>query len=284
MPVRPAEFMEFPMPTPTDDPGSLPANHPGLAVVTGASSGIGEVYANRLAERGYDLLLVARRNDRLAALQKKLSDQHHVSVEIAPTDLSVPEQITQLASRITSLSTLSMLVNNAGFGTMGNFIDVRLPRHQAMLQVHIMTVVELTYAALPVMLANQRGHIVNVSSMSAYLIGPGQVTYAASKSFIKSFSESLQMELQGTGVDVQSLCPGMTHTGFHDTQDFAGFDRAQMPKGLWMDCDRVVSASLRQLGGRPAVCVPGIRNKILAVLFGFGPIRALAGNVVRKKP
>ena len=119
-----------------------------------------------------------------------------------------------------------MLVNNAGFGTMGDFVDVRLQRHQAMLQVHIMAVVELTYAALPMMLANRCGHIVNVSSMSAYLIGPGQVTYAASKSFIKSFSESLQMELQGTGVDVQSLCPGMTHTGFHDTQDFTGFDRA----------------------------------------------------------
>ena len=100
---------------------------------------------------------------------------------------------------------------------------------------------------MPMMLANRCGHMVDVSSMSAYLIGPGQVTYAASKSFIKSFSESLQMELHGTGVDVQSLCPGMTHTGFHDTQDFTGFDRAQMPKGLWMDSDRVVSVSLQPL-------------------------------------
>ena len=112
-------------------------------------------------------------------------------MEIAPTDLSVPEQITQLASRIANLPELFMLVNNAGFGTMGDFTDVRLQRHQAMLQVHIMAVVELTYAAPPMMLANRCGHIVNVSSMSAYLIGPGQVTYAASKSFIKSFSESL---------------------------------------------------------------------------------------------
>ena len=228
-------------------------------------------------------MLVARRHDRLAALQKKLREEYGVSVDLAPTDLSVPEEITRLASRIASLPEISMLVNNAGFGTMGDFVDVRLPRHQAMLQVHIMAVVELTYAALPVMLANQCGHIVNVSSMSAFLIGPGQVTYAASKSFIKPFSESLQMELKGTGVHVQALCPGLTHTGFHDTRDFIDFDRTRMPKGLWMESDRVVSASLRCLGDRRAACVPGIRNKILASLFGFGPIRALAGRVVHKK-
>ncbi|MFV2067223.1 MAG: SDR family NAD(P)-dependent oxidoreductase [Pirellulales bacterium] len=271
------------MSAPTADSHNTSSNHPGMAVVTGASSGIGEVYAQRLAERGHDLLLVARRHDRLAALQKQLSDQHGTRVEIVRTDLSLSEQITQLAGRIAKLPTLSMLVNNAGFGTLGNFVDVRLERHRAMLQVHVMAIAELTYAALPVMLANRRGHIINVSSMSAYLVGPGQVTYAASKSFVKSFSESLQAELRGTGVDVQALCPGMTRTGFHDTSDFVGFDRSQMPRGLWMDSEGVVAASLRRLGGRRAVCVPGIRNKILAGLFGFGPIRALTGSVVRKK-
>jgi len=199
-------------------------------------------------------------------------------------DLANPQDVKRLAMHLREVPCVMYLVNNAGFGTMGTFANVGLERHLDMVRVHVLAPIELTHAVLPQMVARGNGYIINVSSMSAFLVGPGQVTYAATKSLLKSFSESLQAELRGTGVRVQAVCPGMTYTGFHDTAEFKDFDRSQLPKGLWMSAEAVVEASLRDLKRGRVVCVPGLKNKLLARLFSVGAIRAIAGKVVQKKP
>ena len=253
------------------------------AVITGSSGGIGEVFARKLAAAGYGLLLTARREDRLRQLRDELENQHGVHVEVRQADLSRSEDLFSLAQRITDLPNLELLVNNAGFGTMGDFKDVPLARHLEMVRVHVSATIELSYAALPAMLERDRGSIINVSSMSAFMICPGSVVYGATKAFVKSFSDSLSAELVGSNVTVQALCPGMTRTGFHDTQEFQHFDKAQISSGLWMSAEDVVEQSIRALNRKQVICIPGIKNRMLAFLFHLRPIRALAGRTVRKK-
>lgn len=254
-----------------------------IAAITGASSGIGRVYAEKLAAEGYGLLLIARREDRLLELKQELERQHGTGVEVFSADLSREADVGRVAERIRGLAELEVLINNAGFGTMGDFRDVPVERHLEMVRVHIDATIALTHAALPKMSERKRGSIVNVSSMSAFMICPGSVVYGATKAFVKSFSDSLNAELAGTGVSVQALCPGMTHTGFHDTEEFKRFDKSQVSAGLWMSAGDVVDQSLRSLRRKRVICIPGFKNRLLAVLFHLRPIRALAGRAVRKK-
>src|SRR4051812_49073494 len=195
----------------------------GRAIVTGASSGIGEVFARRLAAGGYDLLLVARRAERLAALASELTQQFGIAAEPLVADLASAEGRDAAVARLESADDAAILVNNAGFGVWGTFASTDETKHLAMIELHVVTSVRLCRAVLPGMIARRHGAIVNVSSLAAFLPMPNFVTYAATKAYLLSFSEGLRTELRGTGVRVQALCPGFTHTGFQEAADFASF-------------------------------------------------------------
>jgi short-subunit dehydrogenase len=235
-----------------------------------------------LASAGYHLLLIGRQLDRLEAVCRETAQQGIVAQAVA-ADLSDPAEIARVADRIGGLGRIDFLVNNAGFGTMGDLADVDVEMHCSMVNVHCLATVRLSHAALQLMRTAGRGRIVNVASMSAFIIGPGQATYAATKAMLVSFSESLQGELEGTQIRVQALCPGFTRTGFHDRPAFEKFDRGQIASNMWMTPDDVVAASLRGLQSRRVVCIPGRKNRWLARAFGIRKIRKIAGNKVRKR-
>jgi short-subunit dehydrogenase len=237
-----------------------------IALITGASSGIGATFARQLAAQGYDLILVARRRERLVALATELEERYAISAQSLVSDLSTADGVEQVASWIAELDSLDILVNNAGFGIVGKFAESDLARHLDMIHVHVIASVCLCRSALPGMIARHRGNIINVSSISAF-IPVGNVTYTSTKAYLVAFSEALQVELSGTGVRVQALCPGFTYTEFHDTPELLDdFDRSQFPKWMWMSADEVVGGSLNALGRGSVVYVPGIRNRLLATV------------------
>ena len=230
------------------------------AMVTGASSGIGAAYARRLAEQGYNLILVARRTALLEKLAEEIVGQHQVKVQVLTADLSTSEGVEQVESLITSLTNLNVLVNNAGFGISGQFAENDILVQDNMIHVHVVASVRLTRAALPGMLDQKRGAIVNVSSLAAFFPLSGSATYSATKSYLNAFTEALHQELSGSGVRVQALCPGLTHTGF---QTSSGKEFAAVPESLWMVPESVVDRSLRDLGHDRVISVPGIAYRIL---------------------
>jgi len=233
------------------------------ALITGASAGMGAEYARQLAAAGTNLILVARRLDRLEELARRLREKHALAIECLQADLAAPEGIERVEHRIADTETLDLLINNAGFGGgKGSFVEREAGHHLGMVQVHIATTVRLCRAALPGMIARGRGGVINLASIAAFssLSGP---MYSGTKAFLVMFSENLQSELLGTGVCVQALCPGMTHTEFHEV---ANIDKAIVPKPFWMTAEEVVRISLRRLG-RGAVCVPGWKNKTIAFLM-----------------
>jgi len=240
-----------------------------LAVVTGATAGIGKVFCERLASRGHDLLLVARDGNRLQALKRELEQGHGVGVEVFPADLTIDTDVSLLAETLARSVNLAVLVNNAGFGTRDSLADASPARQEAMLQLHTMAPMRLTQAALPVLLKNQRGAIVNVSSVASFLFSANNVNYCATKAYLRVFSEGLAAELAGTGVRVQALCPGFTHSEFHQRM---GVDVAEIPGWMWLSATSVVDTSLAALErGWPVVCVPGLRYKIVVFLLRFTP-------------
>jgi short-subunit dehydrogenase len=240
-----------------------------VACITGASSGIGQEFACQLAGQGYDLLLIARRQDRLQVLAERLSACHSARVEIFPVDLAVPEELACLETRLAGEDRLEILVNNAGFGTQGNFWDVDLESQDRMVRVHILAPLRLTYAVLPGMLARRKGGVINISSVAAFFALPENVNYSSSKGYLKLFSEALALELVGTGVNVQALCPGFTHTEFHARLNM---DTRLINRMPWMETPPVVQASLRALKkGGPVVLIPGWFNRLVVFLAGLIP-------------
>ena len=254
-----------------------------VSVITGASSGIGESFARRFASDGDDLVLIARRKELLNQLAQELNEEFGVRAEVVPADLTLHEDLDRVAERIAELPAIQTFVHAAGFGYMGDFVDLPMDKHMRMLDLHIRATVQLCYAALPKMIEANNGTIINVSSLAAWTVGPGQAMYNSTKAFVKTFTESLHAELDQTGVHVQALCPGVTHTGFHDTEEFRDFDRSEMP-GSWMTPQDVVEESVAALRRDRAVCVPGFNNRVLSVLFRSDRIRRIAGEKVRKRP
>ncbi len=250
-------------------------NNNKIALITGASSGIGETFARKLAEQGYDLILVARRRVKLREIAAQLEEKHSINTEILVADLSSDQGIDFVDARIRNCSNLMILVNSAGFGTLGDFKDVDLKDSMDMNTVHVTAPVQLCHAALSVMIENKRGYIINVSSVSGFLAGKGCVTYCASKSYINSFSKSLRAEVAKYGVHVQALCPGFTYTEFHDNPRLEGFSRSEVPGWMWMKADKVVDASLKALNKDKLYVIPGFKYKILTALLRnqiIGPI------------
>jgi uncharacterized protein len=241
-----------------------------LALITGSSSGIGATFASELAARGYDLLLVARRRDRLEELAGTLERSREIKAEILPADLTVDEELAVVEQRIVTAENLELLVNNAGFGTRGKFFQVDLQSQDQMHRLHVLATVRLTHAALTGMTARDKGGIINVSSVAAFWTSPGSISYCATKCWMNSFTEGLALELKSVGskVKVQALCPGYTLSEFHDV---AGMDRKTIPSSLWMHAEDVVAESLRGLERGQTVVVPGWRYKAAVALMKHTP-------------
>lgn len=236
------------------------------ALITGASSGLGAEFARQLAAGGFSLVLVARRRQRLLELAKELHTQFPVQTEIWPADLSKARDLQVLEKKIARLKNLELLVNNAGFGTGGRFFEADLGKQLDMLTVHIEAAVRLSRAALPALTGRGKGGIINLASVAAFVPTVGNVNYSASKAFLVRFSEALQMELDGTGVRVQALCPGFTHTEFHSSPEYRNVQRTRLPECFWMTAREVVKQSLRALKKRRTVYIPGFLNRLLVTL------------------
>ncbi len=241
-----------------------------LAVVTGASSGIGAVFARRLAGNGYDLVLAARRRDRLDAVAGELETRFGIRAEPLPADLADDGDLRRVEERIFAAANLEFLVNSAGFGTKELFHEADPAGQERMLRLHVLATARLTRAALAGMVARKKGYVVNVSSAAAFAQSPGNVSYCSTKAWMNSFTEGLHLEMRSIGspVRVQALCPGFTLTEFHDAM---GVDRKVIPAGWWMPAEAVVDASLRALEKGTLIVVPGWRYRAYAILMSVAP-------------
>ena len=229
-----------------------------VALVTGASAGIGAEFCRQLAQRCDVIIASGRRRNRLEALAAELSAE--VEVHLVEADLGTREGRGRVIEALRQQGPVDYLVNNAGFSTLGAFADLDIDSQQAMVDVHITATMALTRAALPFMRERGGGAIVNVSSLASFGPVPMAAVYCASKGFLNLFSESLHKELAGEGIRVQSLCPGYTRSEFHDRDAMASFDRELVPESEWMEAAEVVAASLAALDGGPVVFVPGQGN------------------------
>lgn len=238
-----------------------------LALITGASSGIGAVFAEQLSARGFDLILVARRRDRLEQLASRLP----VHCEVLTADLSVFADQQRIAQRLAEEPRLELLVNNAGFGTKSRFWEAPLDSQRTMHQLHIMATVELTHAALRNMVPKGTGAVINVASVAAFTRSPSNISYCATKSWMATFTEGLALELRAlrSPVQVQALCPGFTYTEFHDT---LGVDRNKIPRFLWMPADYVVNESLKGLAAGKTFVIPSWKYRLGAALGELLPV------------
>jgi len=237
------------------------------ALVTGATSGIGAAFSNRLAKGGFDLVLQGRRQRELMERAKNLQATYRTSVEIIIAELSRTEEIKKVEERIKSLKRLDMLINNAGYWEPGAFWEHSPESLEAMIMVHNVAPVRFIRAALPRMLERGRGAIINVSSIGAYLNMVTMENYGATKAYLIGFTESLHVALMGTGVHVQVLVPGSTVTEFHSRLG-ADFTKDQR---RWMRPEEVVDKSLGALGTTQVVCIPGLRQRLIVTLVSAMP-------------
>jgi short-subunit dehydrogenase len=256
------------------------------AFITGASSGLGAEFAIQLAATGFNLVLTARREECLQQLSELITSRYSVHVNVQPADLSNLTDIDRLVSTINRLSNLDLLVNNAGFGTVGRFHRVDSGKELAMLNVHMVAPVLLCRAALPGMISRDHGAIINVASLAG-LISIRNVLYHSSKAFLVSFSQALHAELRDSQVRVQALCPGFVLTEFHDTTEYSRFQRTSVPQFLWMTSEQVVIESLKSLQHRNVICIPGHLYRFAGALsrnsFSAGLINYAAQFVLRKR-
>ena len=241
------------------------------ALITGASAGIGEAFAHRLAGQGTDLVLVARRHERLAQLADRLGGDcgHGVKVETLVADLSDRHDRQRVVQRLTAADDpIDLLVNNAGSGSVGHFIDQDADHEAAMIDVNIGAAHRLAHAAGGAMANRNGGGILNVSSIAGFSPSPRSATYGATKAFVTSLSEALSVELAPRGVTVTCLCPGLTRTEFHDNADYR--PRA-LPAFFWQSPDRVAEAGLSGMAAGRVIVVPGVLNKLTAGLAAIVP-------------
>ena len=251
-------------------------------MVTGATSGIGHAFARHLAAEGYRLVLVARDGARLATRREELLAAGSPAIELIPADLTEPAQRTAVADRLRSGDApVDLLVNNAG-GTLGvDFIDAAEEDLIRQVDLLVMAVMVLTRAALPGMRARGHGGVINVASTAGLVSGRGS-TYAASKAWVVSFSEGLAMQLRGTGVRIQALCPGFVRTEFHQR---AHIDMSTTPAWAYLDVDKVVRTSLDDLRANRPLSVPGALYKTIAVVSRLAPrslVRRSASRIKAK--
>ena len=254
----------------------------GLALITGASSGIGAAFAAGLAARGQDLVMVARRADRLEQLAESLERAHGVRAEALAADLASDDDVERVAQRLQSAANLELLVNNAGFGSRGKFFETDARGQEQMHRLHVLATVRLTHAALPGMVERGKGGIINVSSVAGFWQAPGNVSYCATKCWMNSFTEGLALELSGirSPVRVQALCPGYTRSEFHES---AGLDRARIGESLWMSAEEVVAESLRGLERGRTFVIPRWKYKAATFALKHTPRAWLKWSATRQQ-
>ncbi|HMK11950.1 MAG TPA: SDR family oxidoreductase, partial [Acidimicrobiales bacterium] len=245
------------------------------ALVTGASSGIGEAMTRRLATSGVQVVAVARREDRLRALAEDLP---RGAVEVLTADLTKKKSLALVAERAREVD---LLVNNAGFGTSGRFAVADPKRMQREIELNVTAVSALSRAAVEGMVARGRGWICNVSSVAGFQPAPNLAVYAATKAFVTTLTEALHEELRGTGVSATVLCPGLTRTEFQSVSNTTGQTR-ELPDFAWMTADQVAAVGLTDTAAGVAVSVPGLANKAFVATTGVLPrfvVRRMASLV-----
>jgi short-subunit dehydrogenase len=243
-----------------------------LALVTGASAGLGAEFARQLAKKNYDLILVARDKARLQELAASLPN---TSCEVYQADLTKAAELKHLEIKISSGQALDLLVNNAGFGTFGPFHTLNIEREEEEIRLNIVALVRLTRAALGPMVAIGKGTVLNVSSIAAFAPGTLNATYTATKAYVNSFTESIYQELEGTGVHVMAVCPGFTRTEF---QDRAHIKVSHLPDFVWMSAADAVEEALYGVERRDLFCITGAKNRAAVGMVGLTP-RAIARKV-----
>lgn len=259
------------------------ATENGLAVVTGAAGGLGAAFAHQLAERGYRLLLVDRRPAPLQQVCEEIAAKHGTESVAHVADLCNRLEVHQLAERLSQLPDVTLLVNNAGFGTVDYFVDTDINFLVGQADLHVVTPTILTRAVLPGMLERNRGNIINVTSIGAWFHSAGNVQYGATKSFLASLSLSLQDELRGTNVRVQALCPGFVRTEFHAAESMQAYQHRSAPAAhLWMTADEVVTCSLRKLGSKKVLVTPGFGYSLVCRFAQMPFLRGLFQWIARK--
>ena len=246
------------------------------ALVTGATSGIGHAFCRELAEQGYDLVIVARHRARLENVSDELRARYAVDVEILAADLSQRAQLQRVADRLADRDRpINMLVNNAGFGMSRSFLKGELADEEAMLDVLCRAVLVLSHAGALSMKERGRGHVINVSSVAGF-VPTG--TYGAAKAWVTAFTESLAQELSGSGVSATALCPGFTHTDFHERADV---DVSRLPRVLWLEADSLVRDCLEDVKAGKVISVPGLQYKVIAGVAQLMPhslLRAISSR------
>ncbi|GGZ19452.1 dehydrogenase [Streptomyces inusitatus] len=242
------------------------------ALITGATAGIGAAFARRLASEGHNLVLVARDTARLREQATELHDRHGVEAEVLTADLSSEEGISAVEKRLSDpREPVDLLINNAGFGNKGRFLEVSMEDELTMLKVHCEAVLRLTAAAARGMRERRRGAVVNVASVAAFV---PRGTYGASKSWVVQFTQGAARDLAGSGVRLMALCPGFVRTEFHQR---AGMGTENIPGWMWLDADRLVSAALTDLARGKTVSIPDPRYKALMGLVKLAPRGVLGG-------
>ncbi|MEO8814688.1 MAG: SDR family oxidoreductase [Mycobacterium sp.] len=252
------------------------------AIVTGASSGIGAAIALELARRGHQVVLVARNADRLHALAGTLSPRAHV----LPADLSRPSDRAALPGRVAALGLVpDVLINNAGLSTLAP-VAASVPGQQLnLVEVDVAAVVDLCSRLVPAMVDRGRGAVLNVSSLAGFSPLPEQAVYGAAKAFVLSYTESLRIELRGTGVTATALCPGPVATGFDEVAGFnEGERQAVLPGVMWKSTDEVARAGIDGLAANKGVVIPGLVNRLAAVFCRVVPHETLLPFLARRTP
>lgn len=242
----------------------------GRALVTGASSGIGDAIARRLAAEGTDLVLVARDAARLEALADELTTAHGVAVEVLAADLAAPVPRDAVERRLVDDgSPVDLLVNNAGFGTNGSFHELPVDREEQEVQLNVLAVLRLSRAALGHMVAAGRGHVLNIASVAALYPVPGSATYGATKAFLGSFGDAVHEELRGTGVVLTTSLPGFTRTEFQQRSGWDG--QGRLPGPVWLTAEQVAAQSLDGAWAGHARVVPSWRYRAVTATTGVLP-------------
>jgi short-subunit dehydrogenase len=236
------------------------------SLVTGATSGIGESFTRLLATKGYGLVLVARDEKRLQERAKSLESKFKIKVEVLQADLSVATQLAKVEKRLANPdSPIDVLINNAGFGIKDSFLKSEIADEILLFDVLAKAPMQLAHAVLPQMLSRNSGTIINVSSIASFIAGG---TYSAAKAYLTVHTESLHSELSKTNIKISALCPGFTHTEFHQR---GKMKMSGLPNFMWLESDRVVADSWKAAMAGKAICIPGWQYKILSTIARFGP-------------
>jgi hypothetical protein len=248
------------------------------ALVTGASAGLGHEFAKQLAAQGNDLVLVARNASRLAETAEDLRRQYGITAEVLPADLTQDDDVAAVVERLEDARRpVGILVNNAGIGLLHNFEDNQAAEEKRHLKLHAETSMLLTHAALKGMLERGEGRIINVASVAAFL---PRGTYSAAKAWLVSFSRWANLAYRKRGIKVTAVCPGFTHTEFHDRM---GMDKSVAPSWTWLRAERVVREGLADNERGKAVSVPSKRYKVVAAVAKVAPARLMAGPARKPK-